>query len=143
MFQLNYKTMKINLKTLLTFGAITAFAFSLVSFTTPQDKWVVPDEYKNMENEYAGDDEDGIGEELYMQHCKSCHGKEGFGDGTKAKELETEMRDLTSEEVQSQKDGELFYKSFIGRDEMPNFEKKISDDEDRWMVINYLRSLEE
>jgi len=112
-------------------------------FTMPQEKWLVPDDYKNMENEYAGEDEDGIGEELYMQHCKSCHGKEGYGDGTKAKELETEMRDLTSEEVQEQNDGELFYKSFIGRDEMPNFEKKVRDDEDRWMVINYLRTIAE
>jgi len=135
--------MKTNFKTILTLSAITAFAMSLVGFTIPQEKWVVPEKYKSMENEYAGEDEDGIGEELYAQHCKSCHGKEGYGDGTKAKELKTPMDDLTSEEVQSQKDGELYYKAFIGRDEMPNFEKKISDDEDRWMVVNYMRSLAE
>jgi mono/diheme cytochrome c family protein len=139
MFQLNLKPMK----TSLFFATVAAFALALVSFTTPQDKWVVPEKYKTMANEFAGSDEDGIGEELYNQHCKSCHGREGYGDGTKSKELETEMRDFTSEEVQAQKDGELYYKSFIGRDEMPNFEKKISDDEDRWMVINYLRSLAE
>lgn len=130
-------------KLILTLSAITAFAFVLVGFTFPQEKWVVPEKYKNMENEFAGPDEDEIGEELFAQHCKSCHGKEGFGDGTKAKELETSMNDLTSEEVQSQKDGELYYKAFIGRDEMPNFEKKIRDDEDRWMVINYIRSMAE
>jgi hypothetical protein len=56
---------------------------------------------------------------------------------------ETEMRELGSAEVQGQKDGELFYKSIIGRDEMPNFEKKIRSDEDRWMVVNYLRTLAE
>ena len=131
------------MKSMLTIAAIATFAFALVSLTVPQDKWEVPEKYKTMENEYAGDDEDGIGEELYDQHCKSCHGKEGYGDGTKANELDTEMRDLTSEEVQEQNDGELFYKSFIGRDEMPNFEKKVSDDEDRWMVINYMRALVE
>jgi len=53
------------------------------------------------------------------------------------------MRDLTGEGVQSQSDGELYYKSIIGRDEMPNFEKKIRGEEDRWMVINYLRSIAE
>jgi mono/diheme cytochrome c family protein len=115
----------------------------LAAFTIAQDEWVVPAKYKNMENEYAGEDEDGIGEELYAQHCKSCHGKEGFGDGTKAKELDTEMRELPSAEVQGQTDGELYYKAIIGRDEMPSFEKKIRDDEDRWMVINYLRTLKE
>jgi mono/diheme cytochrome c family protein len=129
------------MKTILAFAATAVLTLSLVAFTIPQDKWVVPDKYKNMENEYAGDDEDGIGEELYAQHCKSCHGKEGYGDGTKSKELETALRDFTSDEVQSQTDGELYYKAIIGRDEMPNFEKKIKDEEDRWMVINYLRSL--
>jgi len=133
-----------NLKSILVISVITVFMFSFVTSTLPQDdKWEVPEKYKKMENEFVGEDEDGIGEELYAQHCKSCHGKEGYGDGTKAKELETEMRDITAEEVQSQTDGELYYKTIIGRDEMPNFEKKIKDDEDRWMIINYLRSLSE
>jgi mono/diheme cytochrome c family protein len=135
--------MKTRLNSKLTFGVLAIFSLLLISFIIPQEKWEVPEKYKNMENEYAGGDEDGIGEELYMQHCKSCHGKEGYGDGTKAKELETEMRDLSLEDVQGQTDGALFYKSIIGRDEMPSFEKKISDDEDRWMVINYLRALAE
>ncbi len=135
--------MKTRLNSALAFGVIAVFAFALVAFTVPQEDWEVPAKYKNMENEFAGEDEDGIGEDLYKQHCRSCHGKEGYGDGSKAKELDTEMRDLTSEEVQAQTDGELFYKSIIGRDEMPNFEKKIRDEEDRWMVINFMRSLAE
>ena len=48
---------------------------------------------------------------------------------------------MTSEAVQAQTDGELYYKAIIGKDEMPNFEKKIRGEEDRWMLINYLRSL--
>ncbi len=134
-----------NLKLFLTLSIVASCVFSLfVAFVSPvQEPWEVPAKYKNMENKYAGEDEDGYGEELYKKHCKSCHGKEGYGDGTKANELETEMRDLTVEEVQSQTDGELYYKSIIGRDEMPNFEKKIRDEEDRWMVINYTRSLSE
>ena len=135
--------MKKNLNLVLTLGAIAAFTLSLLAFTVPQEKWDVPAEYKNMENEYAGEDEDDIGKDLYSKHCKSCHGKEGYGDGTKAAELETSMRDLSTEEVQEQTDGALFYKSMIGRDEMPNFEKKIREDEDRWMVINYIRTLAE
>ena len=135
--------MKTKLNSILTISAIAAFTLTLVAFTAPQDDWEIPAKYKNMENEYAGEDEDGIGEDLFKQHCRSCHGKEGFGDGTKAKELETELNDLTSEEVQAQTDGALYYKAIIGRDEMPNFEKKIRDEEDRWMIINYMRSLAE
>jgi len=56
-----------------------------------------------------------------------------------AKSLETFSGDFSSEEFQNQSDGVLFYKSFIGRDEMPNYEKKIPDDEDRWAIINFLR----
>ena len=133
--------MKTRISSILTFSAIAAFTVVLVAFTAPQDDWEVPANYKSMENKYAGSDSDGIGEDLYKQHCRSCHGKEGYGDGTKASELDTEMRDLTSSEVQGQTDGELYYKSFIGRDEMPNFEKKIKGEEDRWMVINYMRAL--
>lgn len=135
--------MKTRLNSMLTFGVIVSFTIGLVAFTAPQDEWVVPAKYKSMENKYAGEDTDGIGEDLFNQHCRSCHGKEGFGDGTKAKELETELRDMTSKEVQAQTDGELYYKAIIGRDEMPNFEKKIRGEEDRWMVINYIRSLAE
>ena len=135
--------MKKNLNLILTLGAIAVFTISLVAFTVPQEKWDVPAEYKTMKNKYAGGDDDDIGKDLYSKHCKSCHGKEGYGDGTKAAELETAMRDLSTEEVQSQTDGALFYKGLIGRDEMPNFEKKIGDEEDRWMVINYIRTLKE
>jgi mono/diheme cytochrome c family protein len=135
--------MKKNLNFILTLGAIAIFTLSMVAFTVPQEKWDVPDKYKTMKNETSGEDDDDIGKDLYSKHCKSCHGKEGFGDGTKAAELETAMRDMSTEEVQGQTDGELYYKGIIGRDEMPNFEKKISDDEDRWMVINYLRTLAE
>lgn len=133
--------MKTKLNSILSIGFMVVFTIALVAFTSPQKDWEVPAKYKSMENEFAGEDEDAIGEDLYKQHCKSCHGKEGYGDGTKANEIETEMRDLTSEEVQGQSDGELFYKAIIGRDEMPNFEKKIKDDEDRWMVVNYMRDL--
>ena len=137
--------MKTKLKLVLTLSTIGIFTVGLVAFTSPKNEgdWVVPAKYKSMANAYAGEDTDGLGEDLYKQHCRSCHGNEGFGDGSKANELETEMRDLSSSEVQGQTDGELYYKSIIGREEMPNFEKKIRGEEERWMVINFMRSLAE
>ena len=109
---------------------------------TAQDKWDVPAKYKSMKNpQKASKDADGVGKALYKQHCASCHGKEGYGDGKKSGELDTEMRELGSKAVQAQTDGELYYKSFIGRDEMPNFTKKIASKEDQWLLVNYLRTL--
>ena len=134
--------MKTKLNSILTFGVIAAFTLTLVAFTAPQDgNWVVPAKYKTMVNKFAGADSDGVGEDLFKQHCRSCHGNQGLGDGTKAKELKTEMRDLASKEVQAQTDGELYAKAIVGHEEMPNFEKKIREEEDRWMVVNYLRAL--
>ena len=139
--------MRTNIKTMFGFMMVAIFTLSLLAFTTPDkvsDDWGMPAKYKTMKNPLADEgDPDDIGGDLYKQHCRSCHGKEGYGDGTKAGELEAEMRDFSGPAVQEQSDGELYYKSFIGKDEMPNFEKKIRDEEDRWYVINYIRTLAE
>ena len=134
-----------NFNLLFVVALLISGSFILTSMkSSVLEDWPVPEKYKNMKNSYADKkDVDKIGKDLYTQHCKSCHGKEGYGDGTKAGELETEMREFTLEAVQCQTDGELYYKSIIGRDEMPNFEKKIPAKEDRWLLVNYLRTLEE
>lgn len=124
---------------------LIAFALVFLAFTYPKstaDDWPVPAKYKTMKNPYAGKkDADGIGKSLFRRNCASCHGKEGHGDGTKAMMLETDLRDFADSEVQSQSDGTIYYKAIIGRDEMPNFEKKIPAEEDRWMLVNYIRTL--
>lgn len=130
-------------KTSVFLFTIVAFLAISFGFIAP-DEWTVPDKYKNMENPYAGEgDDDEIGLDLYEMHCASCHGDEGYGDGKKSGELDTPMRDFTSDAVQEQTDGELWYKSFIGRGEMPNFEKRIKAEEDQWLLINYIRILAE
>jgi mono/diheme cytochrome c family protein len=133
------------LKTL-TFTSLTIGLVALFAFMPPQQKqgepWKITAKYKNMENPYAKDKSlVSVGKSIYAKHCKSCHGKTGLGDGSKAATLKTYPGDFSSEEFQAQSDGVLYYKSFIGRDEMPNYEKKIQDDEDRWAVINYIRTL--
>ena len=133
------KTNKIVLIALLMggFALLSSAAFS-------QTEWNIPDKYKSMENPYTNaEDDDDIGEDLYERHCASCHGDEGYGDGKKAARLKTPMRDLTLEEVQSQSDGVLYYKSIVGKDEMPNFEKKIRYKKDRWLLVNYIKRLDE
>ena len=108
-----------------------------------QDPWEVPAKYDKMENPVTADKESiALGKSLYNKHCKSCHGKEGLGDGPKADELDTPSGDFTSDEFKSQSDGALFYKSLEGRDDMPTYKKKIPDEEDMWSVVNYLRTLE-
>lgn len=137
--------MKKAIRTMMVSTLMIGGVFFLLSMTNViQDDWPVPAKYKSMKNPYAGKkDTDKIGKDLFNQHCKSCHGKEGYGDGKKSGELDSEMRDFSTKAVQSQKDGELYYKAIIGRDEMPNFEKKIPAKEDRWLLVNYIRTLKE
>ena len=132
------------MKTVKIITVLGVFSFLFFSFTTiVQDKWVVPDKYVKMKNPVPADQDASIGKSLYEKHCKSCHGKEGYGDGPKAADLKGDLGDFSSAEFQKQTDGELYYKTTFGRDDMPEFAKKMADDEDRWLVVNYMRKLAE
>ncbi len=132
------------MKTIKTILILAVISFSLYSFTSISlDEWVVPAKYKNMKNPTDPSVDLAIGKSLYNKHCKSCHGKEGYGDGTKSGEVEGDLGDFSSSEFQTQTDGELFYKSTFGRDDMPEYTKKIPSDEDRWLIVNYMRTLAE
>lgn len=125
-------------------GLFLLFIVSMSFIIELQDIWEVPEKYVNMENPTSSDKESlKYGKSLYSKHCKSCHGKEGLGDGTKAAQLDTPSGDFTEEDFQAQSDGALFYKSREGRDDMPSFKKKIPDAEDMWLIVNYLRTLAE
>jgi mono/diheme cytochrome c family protein len=105
--------------------------------------WVIPAKYKTMKSTIKATDPSVMttGKELYNKHCKSCHGAKGLGDGPKSATLETIVPPFNSKTFTAQTDGEIYYQSMIGRDDMPNFEKKILDEGDRWAVINFLRTL--
>ena len=131
------KTFKI-----LTIIGIISFAF--YSFTTlVQEEWKVPAKYQTMKNPIAAKTDAAIGKSLFTKHCKSCHGAEGYGDGPKAKEMKGDLGDFSSKEFQKQSDGALFYKTTTGRNDMPEFSKKVPSDEDRWLIVNYMRTLAE
>ena len=120
------------------------FLFALMSFVSKSanDPWPVPDKYKNMPNPVKSDATSlATGKELYTQHCKSCHGTKGKGDGPKAAQLDTECGDFTKSATQAQTDGALFYKTSEGRKDMPSFKKKIADPNDIWAVVNYMRTM--
>lgn len=103
--------------------------------------WPVPDNFKNMKNPVAVNAEAlATGKALWGEHCKSCHGAKGLGDGPKAAQLKTEPGDFSKAAEQAQSDGSLFYKTTTGRDDMPSFKKKIADTDDIWSIVNYIRT---
>ncbi len=128
---------------ILSGSLLVAFALILMSFGQDKKPWDIPDKYKSMKNPQEVSDASMVklGKMMYSKHCKSCHGNFGKGDGPKARSIDADLGDFTSAEFQAQKDGVVYYQSFVGRDEMPNFEKKITDEEERWAIVTYMRTL--
>lgn len=122
-----------------------AIGLTGISFTVVNDQekkpWAVPDNFKKMKNAVESNTESiAEGKTLYATHCKSCHGSKGLGDGSKAAQLKTEPGDFSKADFQSQTDGALFYKTTEGRSDMPSFKKKIPDADERWSIVNYMRT---
>jgi mono/diheme cytochrome c family protein len=121
-------------------GLIVAdFTFKL---QPTQKAWPVPTADKAKKNPVASSAASiKAGKELWSTHCKSCHGTKGLGDGNKAAQLKTEPGDFSLPAFQAQTDGEMFYRLSVGRDDMPSSKKKIPDEEDRWNLVNFMRTL--
>ncbi len=133
--------MKKILFTLLVVIGLISISFTFNSNLNSKP-WPVPDKDKNMKNPIAADAESlKTGKALWSTHCKSCHGSKGLGDGSKAAQLKTEPGDFSKADVQSETDGTLFYRTSEGRDDMPSFKKKLPDADDRWNLVNFIRTL--
>lgn len=125
---------------------LLVMAFASMAFVPLQDqstpKKEIPAEYKNKVNPVIDDASlNMIGLRNFNRHCVSCHGKTGIGDGIMAKNLKTHPGDLTSAEFQKYTDGEIYYLSFVGINERPDFMKLIPSEEDKWAIVNYVRTL--
>jgi mono/diheme cytochrome c family protein len=130
-----------NIPGLLSLAFVATLLLSMTGiYQEPPEPWEVPDAYKHMENPVeASEASIAKGMILYIRNCAACHGREGLGDGAKARTLVTFSGDMSSDAYQSQTDGEHFYKSKFGHGEMPSYEDKLSD-EDIWHMVNYMRT---
>lgn len=110
------------------------------SLTAQTKSWVVPENFKSLKNPVI-QTEVGTktGLALFTKNCVSCHGKTGQGNGVKTAALKNFPGDFTRPEFQGLTDGEIFFRIKTGKDEMPRFEGKLTDDE-IWKVVNYARS---
>ena len=130
------------------FRAAGALAVAMAAaLAVAQDKapagetWKAPSRAARKKNPGPADSKPVVGgRKLYARECRSCHGEKGAGDGSAAKDLERHPGDLTRPEMWEQSDGALYWKLTEGNKPMPTFEKLLTDEE-RWHVVNYVRTL--
>lgn len=106
----------------------------------PASQWKAPPEAEAVKNPVGADAASiAAGKEMWQQNCAICHGDDGKGDGPQSAALAVAVGDLTSERTQSQSDGALFWKITVGKPPMPPFMDW--EENERWNVVNYLRTL--
>jgi len=81
------------------------------------------------------------GTQTFQVFCSSCHGPGGAGDGPVAKRSTLRPQSLAAGKAVELQDGQLFYILSHGIRTMPSMSSQLSR-EDRWDVINFLRSLQ-
>ena len=141
--------MKKTLSNLFWSASLVFCMIALFAFVAPQDQkvagaWTIPATNKAMKNPTKDGEKAAsvnVGKMLYTKHCKSCHGGMGLGDGPKASSMKTKIGSFKDAKFQAQTDGEIYYQTFVGRDEMAGFDKKITENEDRWAIVNFVRTL--
>jgi mono/diheme cytochrome c family protein len=112
-----------------------------------QNTWELPDDADKTKNPVATSPESiAKGKELYFTrdkgNCIFCHGEAGSGNEANLARLRRKPADLTNKErMTAMTDGELFWKISKGINGiMPTGERRMSEEE-RWHVVNYIRTL--
>ncbi len=112
-----------------------------------KNTWELPEDADKTKNPTTVSPESiAKGKELYMErskgNCVFCHGDTGAGNEANLAKLRRKPADLTNKErMTAMTDGEVFWKISKGiQGIMPAGEKRMSEEE-RWHVVNYVRTL--
>lgn len=120
---------------------VAVAGIAAIAFAQDATDWKAPARAARKKNPIPADEKSiAAGKGLYTHQCVTCHGLDGKGDGPSAKDLETRPANLGDSKMWEETDGALFWKITEGRKPMPSFEKLLAEEE-RWQVINYVRTL--
>ena len=119
--------------------SLSLLFFGFIRFQ--DDIWKAPKEAKNIKNPVEKSNKSiANGKKLFRSRCAICHGTKGYGDGPGGKALVPKPKSLTTDLVQNQTDGELFWKVTNGRNDMIKW-GPILTKKQRWDLVNYMRTL--
>ena len=131
------------MKKQLLFILFSIFLLSFIGLTNQEDRWLAPDGAKKLSNPVeASDKAESVlrGAKIFKTRCMICHGPQGKGDGIGGKALTPKPQNLTLPMVQSQTDGEIFWKVTNGRNDMIKWGPILTEAQ-RWDLVNYVRTL--
>lgn len=130
----------LSLTILMVFTLMVAVSFANEGSDVTDSGWVAPPEAKNVQNPVeATKNNIEKGKTIFGQQCAVCHGQSGKGDGPSAQYLGKPLPDFTAAKFSQQADGEIFWKLTNGNAPMPTF-KGILSEEQRWQIIDYMRT---
>ena len=102
----------------------------------------VPNEYVSLVNTVSANKASvSRGAQLYAVYCDMCHGRTGTAQEGVTKNFEVSPSPLTDEKINSYTDGGLFYLITNGVEDTKMRPFKEMSEEDRWNVINYVKTL--
>jgi mono/diheme cytochrome c family protein len=112
-----------------------------------KNTWELPDDADKTKNPVQATPESiAKGKELYFErmkgNCVFCHGETGSGNEANLPRLRRKPADISNKERMTEMtDGEIFWKVSKGiTGIMPTGEERMNEEE-RWNVVNYVRTL--
>jgi mono/diheme cytochrome c family protein len=117
---------------------VIAFLLALMR----RGEWIIPDEARQRQNPLQSSSQVlEAARPLYTGNCERCHGATGKGNGPESARQYPAPSDLTdTQRMNALTDGAIFYQISEGRRPMPNFKKRMTEDQ-RWQLVLLLRSL--
>lgn len=83
-----------------------------------------------------------LGRRKYEIYCAVCHGYGGAGDGTVAPKMALKPPTLLSDKIRSMNDAGIYHIVTDGQGVMSSYMYQMVNENDRWAVVNYVRSLQ-
>lgn len=82
------------------------------------------------------------GKVLFETYCFVCHGVNADGKGPVAAKFQVPVPSLMADKIRNYKDGRIFHIITDGQGVMSSYASQIKKENDRWAIVNYIRSLQ-
>ncbi len=120
--------------------AILLFIGTFTNEIFGQSTWKAPKDADKIVNPLSGDEASvKKGKKIFTQMCVICHGAKGKGDGVAGAALSPKPANFTSDIIQAESDGAIFWKMTEGKAPMAPYKELLTETQ-RWELVNYIRT---